>query len=156
MRWPQPEDFWGGNYRVIHLHTAHNRPGYGGVGVELDKKLGNRVKGFVQYNERLYSVRIETKPKDTVIIQVYMPTTDEEVVEKWYEDLSELIEKINNEENLIMLGDWNEIVGEGAEGNAVGKYGLGQRNARGERLVEFCSQHKLVVTNTIFQHHPRR
>lgn len=158
MRWPMPGDFWMGDYRVIHSGTQDNRPGYGGVGIVLQRKLGNRVKGFVQYNERLMLVRIETKPKDTVIVQVYMPTTDEseEVVERCYEDLSELIEKIKSEENLIVLGDWNAIVGEGAEGNVVGKYGLGQRNERGERLAEFCSQHKLVVTNTLFQHHLRR
>ncbi|XP_039285273.1 craniofacial development protein 2-like [Nilaparvata lugens] len=158
MRWPQPGDFWSGNYRIIHSGTADDRPGYGGVGIVLNKKLGNRVKGFVQYNERLISVRIETKPRDTVIVQVYMPTTDEEdeAVEKCYEDINELIGKLKSEENLIVLGDWNATVGEGAEGNTVGKYGLGQRNARGEKLIEFCSQYKLVVTNTIFQHHPRR
>jgi hypothetical protein len=36
--------------------------------------------------------------------------------------MSELIKKINGEGNLIMLGDWNSIVGEGAEGNTVGGY----------------------------------
>lgn len=158
MRWPQAGDFWSGNYRIIHSGTENAKPGYGGVGIILNKELGNRVKGFVQYNERLILVRIETKPKDTVIVQVYMPTTQEvdEEVEKCYENISELITNIKGEENLILLGDWNATVGEGAEGNVVGKFGLGRRNERGERLIEFCTQHKLVITNTIFQHHPRR
>jgi hypothetical protein len=48
-----------------------------------------------------------------------MPTTDEdeEVVNKWFEDMSELIKKLNGEGNLFMLGEWNLIVEEGAEGN---------------------------------------
>lgn len=133
----------------LHSGTATNRPGYGGVSIILRKKLGDRVKGYVQYNERLIVVRIETKPKDAVIAQVYMPTTDEkdEVVEHCYEDLGGLISNVKSEENLILLGDWNAIVGEGVEGNVIGRFGLGNRNESG-----VCTQHKLIITNTIFQH----
>lgn len=61
-------------------------------------------------------------------------TTDEEeeVVQKCYEDLSEPIDKIKGEENLIVLGDWNTTVGEGTEGNTVGNLGLRKRNERGK------------------------
>ena len=38
----------------------------------------------------------------------------------------------------------------------VGEHGLDNKNERGERLIEFCSKHSLVVANTLFQHHPRR
>jgi hypothetical protein len=37
---------------------------------------------------------------------------------------NELIKKISGEGNLIMLGDWNLIVGEGAERNTFGGYWL--------------------------------
>lgn len=30
------------------------------------------------------------------------------------------------------------------------------RNERGERLLQFCRENELVVTNTLFKHHPRR
>lgn len=35
------------------------------------------------------------------------------------------------------MGDWYAVVGEKKYGREVGKYRLGQRNARGDRLVEF-------------------
>lgn len=38
------------------------------------------------------------------------------------------------------MGDWNVILSEGKDGREVGKYGLGQRNARGNRLVEFSKK----------------
>jgi len=38
----------------------------------------------------------------------------------------------------------------------MGKYGLGKRINRGDRLVEFCAKHDLIITNTCFYHHPRR
>lgn len=35
-------------------------------------------------------------------------------------------------------------------------FGLGNRNARGERLVEFCEQYDLIVTNTMYEVPKRR
>jgi len=55
------------------------------------------------------------------------------------------------------MGDLSTIVGEGEKiKNIVGKYELGKRNDRGDRLVEFCAKHDLVITNTCFYHHPKR
>jgi hypothetical protein len=34
------------------------------------------------------------------------------------------MENVKKNDSLIILGDWNAVVGEGKEGNAVGKYGL--------------------------------
>ena len=47
--------------------------------------------------------------------------------------------------------DWNAVVGEEEDGSVIGKYGLGRKNERGERLIEFCKKNKLVATNTCFQ-----
>jgi hypothetical protein len=64
-----------------------------------------------------------------------------------------LIKHVKGDESLIILGDWNAIVGEGKDWRITGNYDLGKRNERGERLVEFCDKHKLVVANTLFQNH---
>ena len=158
MRWPNNGDFWSGEHRVIHTGTIVDQPGVGGVGVVLNKEIGCRVKGYVQYNGRIIKVKLDTKPTDTVIIQVYMPTSkhSEEIIEEVYDELNDAISTVKSEENLIIMGDWNAVVGENMEGNIVGNYGYGVRNERGDRLVEFCSRNRLVVANTWYQHHPRR
>ena len=38
----------------------------------------------------------------------------------------------------------------------AGKFGLGERNEAGQRLVEFCQENTLVIANTLFQQHKRR
>ena len=50
----------------------------------------------------------------------------------------------------------NAVVGEGKEDRVVGKFGLGKRNDRGERLIEFCKRQNLVITNTWFEQEKRR
>ncbi|KAF0753999.1 craniofacial development protein 2-like [Aphis craccivora] len=157
MRWPKSGDFWSGEYRIIYSGTEDGRLGKKKrIGIVLQKNMGHKVKGYVQYSDRIILVKLDTKPIDTVIIQVYMHTSEEEddEVERIYEELNDLMEK--GEENLIILGDFNAIVGEGKEKNIVGKYGLGIRNPRGEILLEFCIRNNLIITNTHFQHHKRR
>jgi len=54
------------------------------------------------------------------------------------------------------MGDWNAVVGKESLGHIIGSYGLGNRNERGDRLIDFCPKHELLITNTYFKHHPRR
>ena len=98
MKWPEEGDFWSGNYRIVHTGSVN---GNGGVGIILRKSVGMRVKSFLQLNERIIMIRIETKPVDTVVLQVYMPTTDyeDEEVEDVYEDITEVIKKIEVKKN---------------------------------------------------------
>ena len=59
-------------------------------------------------------------------------------------------------DNLILVEDWNTVVGEGRERNIVGKYGLGERNKHGDRLVEFGAKPKLAIANILFENYERR
>ena len=54
------------------------------------------------------------------------------------------------------LGDWNAKVGSQEIPGVTGKFGLGIRHEAGQRLIEFCQENALVITNTLFQQHKRR
>ncbi len=41
---------------------------------------------------------------------------------------------------LYVIGDWNAIVGQDETNGTTGRFGLGERNERGDQLVEFCSR----------------
>ena len=55
----------------------------------------------------------------------------------------------------IVMGDFNAKVGQGHEEQIVGPHGLGIRNERGERLIDWCREHDQVIANTWFRHHNR-
>ena len=56
------------------------------------------------------------------------------------------------------MGDWNAKVGKDYEtwGPTVGKFGYGEMNDRGERLLYFCKENSLIVSNILFKHKPSR
>lgn len=87
-----------------------------------------------------------------------MPTSahSDDEIEEVYSDLEEVLKFVKGNENLIILGDWNAVIGEEEERGITGKYGLGTRNERDNRLIEFCNSNKLTIANTLFKNHKRR
>ena len=51
---------------------------------------------------------------------------------------------------LFLIGDWNAKVGNIEEKGVTGRFGLGEQNVAGERLVEFCFENQLFIANAIF------
>jgi hypothetical protein len=68
-----------------------------------------------------------------------MPATEyeDEAVEDVYEEIQKLIKHVKGDGNLIILFDWNAIVGERTDGNINGNYGLGKRNEIGKKASRF-------------------
>ena len=129
-----------------------------GVGVFLSKKVAKSLKGYWAISERVLVVKLQSKPFDMNIIQVYAPTadSDEEEIESFYDSIDKAMEQCKNHEVNILMGDFNAKVGEGRSTNVVGPYGLGQRNDRGEKLVNWCLENNQVILNTWFRHQKRR
>ena len=92
------------------------------------------------------------------MIQVYAPTcnAEEAEAEQFYEDLQDLLELTPKKDVLFIIGDWNAKVGSQETRGVTGKFGLGVQNKAGQRLIEFCQENALVITNTLFQQHKRR
>ena len=93
-----------------------------------------------------------------MVIQAYAPTSnvEEAEVERFYEDLQDLLELTPEKDVLFIIGDWNAKVQSQETPGVTGKFGLGIRNEAGQRLIEFCQENTLVITNTLFQQHKRR
>ena len=68
------------------------------------------------------------------VIQVYAPTSnaEETEVERFYEDLQDLLELTPKKDALFIIGDWNAKVVSQETLGVAGKFGLGVQNEAGQ------------------------
>ena len=91
-------------------------------------------------NYSIILVHFQGKPFNITVIRVYAPTTNAEVaeVERFCEDLQDLLELTPQKDVLFIIGDWNAKVGSQEILVVTVKFGLGVQNEAGQRLTEFC------------------
>ena len=93
----------------------------------------------------MISVCFQGKPFSIRVIQVCVPSSnaEEAEVERFYEDLQNLLELKTKKDILFIIGDWNANVGSQETLGVTGKFGLGMWNEAGQRLIEFCQENAL-------------
>ena len=103
----------------------------------VNRTIPNAVLGCSLKNDRMISIHFQGKPFNITVIQVYAPTSnaEEAAVERFYEDLQDLLELTPQKDVLFIKGDWNAKVGSQETPGVTGKFGLGMRNEAGQRLT---------------------
>ena len=79
----------------------------------VNKRVRNAVLGCNLKNERMISVRLQGKTFNIMIIQVYAlaSNAEEAEVERFYEDLQDLLEPAPPKNVFFIIGDWNNTWG---------------------------------------------
>ena len=74
----------------------------------VNKRVQNALLGCNLKNDRMICVRFQGKPFNITEIQIYDPTsnTEEAEVERFYEDLQDLLELTPKKDVHFIIGDW--------------------------------------------------
>ena len=123
----------------------------------VNRRVQNAVLGCSLKNDRMISVCSQGKPFNIMVIQGYAPTSnaEEAEVERFYEDLQDLLELPPKKDVLFIIGHWNAKVGsqeilEKIKQNkttkkeipgVTGEFGLGVQNEAGQRLTVVPREH---------------
>ena len=93
--------------------------------------------------------------KHATIVSAYAPTmtNPDEVKDKFYDDLDNIISATPRTDKLILLGDFNVRVGTDHQTweGAIGSEGVGKCNSNGILPLRKCAEHDLLITNTVFK-----
>ena len=78
----------------------------------VNKRVQNAVLGCNLKNDTMISVRFQGKPFNIMVIQGYALTSnaEEAEVERFYEDLQDLLELTPKKDVIFIIGDWNAKV----------------------------------------------
>ena len=90
----------------------------------VNKRVRNAVLGSNLKHDRMISVHFQGKPFN-MVIQAYAPTSnaEEAEVERFCEDLQDLLELTPKKDVLFIIGNWNAKVGSQETPGVTGSFG---------------------------------
>ena len=153
-----PDSLIDGGYTFFWSGRGEQEKREAGVGFAIRNSIAAQLEQDpVAVNDRIMTLRLPLQKNAYLsIVSVYGPTmtNPEENKENFYNQLRDVIKNINRKDKLIIAGDFNARVGCDHESwpGVIGYHGLGKCNSNGELLLAFCSEHNLLITNTIFKH----
>ena len=129
-----------------------------GVGILMKNIITRSIMGYWPISNKIIMVKLLGK---TFNITYYKHMLQPKIMtmKTWnifYEEIQQAINQAKSDETICMMGDMNAKVGSISHRNIVGNFGLGDKNDRGERLIQFCKQNQLIITNTWFQQLPQK
>ena len=123
LKWTGMVEFISDDYCIYYCGQESLRRNR--VAIIVRKRVRNAVRCSLK-NNRMISVRLQGKPFHITVIQVYAPTSnaEEAEVERFYEELQNLLELTPPKDVLFIIEDWNEKVGSQETPGVTGKFGL--------------------------------
>ena len=148
--------------KLVELQDSHHLFYYrgkeseksSGVGFLINREIAGNVVKFSSVSDRVAWIVIRLCKRYTLkVIQIYAPTSQssDDEIESFYDDITQVMDQEKTKYTLLM-GDFNAKVGKNMAGEScVGKFGVGERNDRGELLVNFAEKYNMRVMNSFFQ-----
>ena len=111
LRWTGMGEFNSDDHYIYYCGQESLRRN--GISIIVNERVQNAVLGCNPKNGKMISAHFQGKPLNSMVIQVYAPTsnTEEAEVERFYEDLQDLLELKLQKDVLFIIGDWNAKVG---------------------------------------------
>ena len=147
----------GAGYTFYTSGYPEGLPRQHGVGFAVKNSLVPQLADQPKYiNPRLMTLKLRLcNGRVAVFISAYAPTmaASDEEKESFYSELSSAISAVPYRDRLFILGDFNARVGRDHTTwtGVLGHHSVGNENSNGTLLLLTCSQHELVITNTLFQ-----
>ena len=111
LKWTGIGDFNSDDHYIYYCGQESLRRN--GVAIMVNKRVRNTVLGCNLINDRMISVHFQDKLFNITVIQGYVPTrnAEEAEVERFYEDLQDLLELTPKKGIILIVEDWNTKVG---------------------------------------------
>ena len=125
--------------------------GQSGVVKWIHKSISNKIDHYKFWNDRVIETRLKTQ-RAHLILGVYAPTEGrDELNEEFYETLQKILDKVNKNDYIMLMGDTNARVGNIRLADIVGTNGEATLNSNDRKLIDFCTFNNLKTINTFFK-----
>ena len=96
-----------------------------GVGIILGKEIARSLIGYWAISERVTMIKLQGKPFNRSIIQIYAPTQDhlDNEIELFYDEIQTAIRNVKKDDILFVMGDLYAKGGKEKTTDKTGQYG---------------------------------
>ena len=135
----------GGGYTYFCIGKPSDCPRTSGVGFAIRNKLTSQLESLPKgINDRLMTLRLKLSDDSfATVVSCYAPTmtNPEDIKEKFYQELDEVLTGIDKKDRIILLGDFNARVGKDHHTwtSILGPHGTGKCNSNGLLLLSLCT-----------------
>ena len=143
-------------YTLYCKGTTASEPRRLGVGFAVKNHVANLQECLVHISDRITTLRLHLSDRNYLnVVSSYAPTLDsaDDVKDKFYEELSQCLEKIHPRESILVLGHFNARVGRDYEAwpKILERYGVGSMNSNGQLPLSLRVQYQLTITVTLLR-----
>lgn len=143
--------------KYILMYTG-DKGGKNGIGFIIKKYLQKNIINFTPISDRVARLDILIERQEISLIQVYAPTlkAKDSDIDLFYNNILQALD--NTSTCTFVMGDFNAKIGQPTSDDikVMGNWGYGNRNIRGEILIQFCLENQLKITNTFFKKNLRK
>ena len=141
------------HYTVIYNGVDIHIRGQSGVLIWIHKSISDKIKHHKFWNDRVIETRLKTQMEHLTILEIYASTESrDELNEEFYKTLQKILDKVNKNDYIMLIGDMNARVGSNRVANIVGTNGEATLNSNGRKLIDFCTFNNLKIMNRFFKH----
>ena len=119
----------------------------------IHKSISNKIDHYKFQNNRVIQARLKRESRHLPILAVYGLTEGrDELNEEFYETLQKILDKVNRNDCIMLIGNMNVRVGNNRVANMVGTNGEATLNSNGRTLIDCCTFNNLKNNKQFFKH----
>ena len=142
----------GSGYKL--LYSGADERGRSGIGIVFSKEMKENIVGVERKNERIMKLKLCCGGHTLNVVSAYAPQTrcSEEVKNKFWREMDEVMTSTDIEERLVVGGELNGHVECNQENisRIHGGHGMGEMNEEGELITDFALAFDMAINNTFF------
>ena len=122
-RWTDTGKIVKDDYTMIYSGGEDHK---NGVGIILRNEVAKSLIRYWPISDRVIVVKLQAKPFNINMIQVYAPTQDydDETIEEFYEQIQSTVSYTKSSDIICIMGDLNAKDGNIKDSKIIGHYGL--------------------------------
>ena len=139
--------------KCVRAGVEENERGREGVAILMSDLWYEAMVDFDCVSPRILMVKFKFEKVKVCVVVTYGPSegnVEESTI--FWDNLNDVLDGVSRSFRLIVLGDLNGWIGDQKRDGITGGFGVAGENENGRKVIDFCEERGMCVSNTFFKH----